>query len=272
MKLILILILGHQVNFPCGSAAHYMPWHQWGCQRWLLVSGRTWVFAAVNMNCPYSEEPACQRRIREGLCSSDGDTEDRDMLERLRYWILLPDSWVTFRLSRRMRQRWISQSSGLLSTAPPTGLRINAPFYPCAQQGDPSWTASPSIEVQQGATQEKVAILIWSWVIKGELSELGSCLVHLHCNSWREGLGTVLNLAASGQFKKEGSHPHSKLHPVLPDALFPSLHLRRSVHKYMQHDWARSHANALNTNENEPALFFFFGAAGQNLQFPILFL
>lgn len=40
---------------------------------------------SVSMNRPYSEQPDCQRCIREGLCSSDGDTEDRDMLERLRY-------------------------------------------------------------------------------------------------------------------------------------------------------------------------------------------
>ena len=39
----------------------------------------------VNTNRSYSEQPDCQRCIREGLCSSDGDTEDRDMLERLRY-------------------------------------------------------------------------------------------------------------------------------------------------------------------------------------------
>lgn len=138
----------------------------------------------MNMNRPYSEEPACQRCIREGLCSSDGDTEDRDMLERLRYWILLPDSWVTFRLSRGMRQRWISQSSALLSSAPPTGLRINAPFYPSAER---------STQVQHGSTQEKKSYTstsgyshMWTWAIRGESYELAwyksssSCSFALH--------------------------------------------------------------------------------------------
>lgn len=59
----------------------------------------TVILAAENMILSRSARPDCQRCIRKGLCSSDGDTEDRDMRERLRYWILLPDSWVTFWLS-----------------------------------------------------------------------------------------------------------------------------------------------------------------------------
>lgn len=247
----------------CGNATHYLSrisWRHWGCQRWLLVSETMWISAAVNMNRPYSAEPDCQKCIREGLCSSDGDTEDRDMLERLRYWILLPDSWVTFQLSRGTRQRWISQSSALLSAAPPTGLRINAPFYLSAEQGDSSWTASPSIRVQCGDTQKKKKQPCshkWFFTCKLEqlkenLKKSTACLVYVHCNSCWEELGTKLNVAASGQFKKEARRTHTAncTLPSPTDAPSPSSHLRRTaIHKYMQHDCARSHANALNTNE-----------------------
>lgn len=185
------ILLAIYIYLCCSSATHYMLWtlwHQWGCQWWLQVSEGMPIFAALNMNLLYSEELVCQRCIREGLCSSDGDTEDRDMLERLRYWILLPDSWVTFQLSRGMRQRWISQSSALLSTAPPTGLRINAPFYPSAELGDASWAASPSTQVPHGSTQGKktlqvqVVILMWTWTIKGESYELAWHKSNLSCS------------------------------------------------------------------------------------------
>lgn len=55
----------------------------------------------------------------------------------------------------------------------------------------------------------------------------------------------LLNLGTSGQ------HTHTVNCPLFP--LFLSPHLRRTlIHKYMQHDGARSHANALNTNETGP--------------------
>lgn len=229
------------------------------------------------MNRPYSEEPDCQRCIREGLCSSDGDTEDRDMLERLRYWILLPDSWVTFQLSRGMRQRWISQSSALLSAAPPTGLRINAPFYLSAEQGDSSWTASPSIQVQCGDTQRKKETKKHKWFFTCKLEQLGGELkkhkLYIYIATAAErSLAQCRTWQRQDSSRKRPAHPHSKLHPALTNALSPSSHLRRTaIHKYMQHDCARSHANALNTNETRldsdcEAALFFFGASGQNLQ------
>lgn len=68
-----------------------------------------------------------------------------------------------------------------------------------------------------------------------------------HCR----GAWLAVEPGSTGTVREKGAeHPHSKLHPVLTDALFPSSHLgRTAIHKYMQHDRARSHANALNTNE-----------------------
>lgn len=64
-------------------------------------------------------------------------------------------------------------------------------------------------------------------------------------------LGTVLNLAASRQFKKEGRAPTQLIAPCSHRCPVSPLHTSEegAIHKYMQHDWARSHANARNTNE-----------------------
>lgn len=90
----------------------------------------------------------CQRCIRKGLCGPDGDTRRIETCsERLWYWILLPDSWVTFRLSgggrgrdgfrRAVRLAALRRSSRWVKE-----LMLHSAFS--AEQGDRSRAAWPS--------------------------------------------------------------------------------------------------------------------------------
>lgn len=63
----------------------------------------------------------------------------------------------------------------------------------------------------------------------------------------------MLNLVSSRE--KNSLHLHNKFNPALADAPFPSSHLRKAaIHKYMQHDWARSRDNAQNTRRFSSSL------------------
>lgn len=102
---------------------------------------------------------------------------------------------------------------------------------------------SPSTGVQRGNTQARgVLPHLWREQLRTRLCELAQ----------RESsLSRSFALQPRQRWAQErGQHPQSKLPLVPTDAPSPSSRLRRSaVHKYMQHDRARFHANVQNTNE-----------------------
>lgn len=176
---------------------------------------RTWIVRAASCRTV--------RDASERDCVAlTGDTEDRDMLERLRYWILFPDSWVTFGLSRGTRHRWISQSSASLPGAPPTGLRINAPFYLCAEQGDSSQAASPSIQKTGGYSHVHLGN---ESRITSPLSSSSSSCSFATQQLWRGAGRGVEPGVRQDSSRKRAAHPTQWIAPC-----FPSSHLQRNCY------------------------------------------
>lgn len=213
----------------CSNAAHYL-WLCWGYQSWLSVfcSGEHESFMRRGVGLSEMH----QRRDCVAL------TGTQRIETCLKGWgiefYFLTAEWPFGSQGGRDRDGFRS-SSALLSAAPPTGLRINAPLYLSAEQGDSSWTAPPSAMqwyTRGEKEEEKKKPYKCKWLFSHELEQLkkihmnqfdiwASRLVHLHCSSGREEAGTTLNLSHVRTVQESrAAHPHSKLRPVLTDARF----------------------------------------------------
>lgn len=215
------------------------------------------------MNRPYGEEPDCQRCIREGIVSlwrgHRGYCHARKVeVLNFTFWQLSDLS----ALEGGTRHRWILQSSALLSAAPPTGLRINAPLCWARRLELNCSTEHPSTvrpcAREEAPLQVQVVILMWTRAIKGDSCELAWHMSKSSCSfalqPLQRGTWHRVELAASRQFKKRGQRTHTvnwALLSSVPCFPFHTSEELRFINMFSV-TGARSHDNALNTNETRP--------------------